>query len=86
MSVLKEINKRLNDLSPEKQGEVLDFISFLQQNIKPNLHSSSKSQKATRIRLALEKVIELNPFKDITDPVEWQRQIRNDKPLTGRMA
>ena len=33
---------------------------------------------------ALEKVRELNPFRDITDPVAWQREMREDVKLPGR--
>jgi len=33
---------------------------------------------------ALEKIRKLNPYRDITDPVEWQREIREDRPLPGR--
>ena len=30
MTLLEQIQMRLRDLPPEKQGEVLDFITFLQ--------------------------------------------------------
>lgn len=33
---------------------------------------------------ALEEVRKLNPYRDITDPVEWQREMREDRPLPGR--
>lgn len=33
---------------------------------------------------ALEAVRGLNPFRDIDDPVQWQREIRKDRPLPGR--
>jgi hypothetical protein len=32
---------------------------------------------------ALEKLAQRNPFRGI-DPVAWQREIRQDKPLRGR--
>lgn len=35
-------------------------------------------------RKALERLRELNPFRDIEDPVAWQREIRTDRPLPGR--
>ncbi|MBI3170740.1 MAG: DUF2281 domain-containing protein [Chloroflexi bacterium] len=84
MTLLEEIKNRLNDLSPEKQGEVLDFIAFLQQREKSN--PLSKSGKGERIKSALERVAELKLFKDILDPVEWQRQVRKDRPLVGRAS
>lgn len=33
---------------------------------------------------ALEKIRNLNPYGHITDPVAWQREIREDRPLPGR--
>jgi hypothetical protein len=33
---------------------------------------------------ALRQLRELGTFKEITDPVAWQREIRKDRPLPGR--
>lgn len=33
---------------------------------------------------AFEAMRKLNPFRDIEDPVAWQREIRKDRPLPGR--
>lgn len=33
---------------------------------------------------ALRKLRELGTFKEIADPVAWQREIRQDRPLPGR--
>ena len=33
---------------------------------------------------AFERLRELNPFRDIADPVAWQREIRTDRPLPDR--
>lgn len=33
---------------------------------------------------ALEEVRKLNPYRDITDPLAWQRELREDRPLPGR--
>jgi uncharacterized protein YfaS (alpha-2-macroglobulin family) len=33
---------------------------------------------------ALRKLRELGTFKEIADPVAWQREIRKDRPLPGR--
>ena len=37
-----------------------------------------------RREAALENVRKLNPYRDITDPVAWQRKFREDRPLPGR--
>jgi len=84
MTLLEEIQQRLNNLPLEKQSEVLDFITFLQQRSTLSGFTSATSEKAGRIKSALRKISELKLFKDITDPVEWQRQIRQDRPLPGR--
>ena len=33
---------------------------------------------------ALKELRKLGAFKEITDPVAWQREIRKDRPLPGR--
>ena len=33
---------------------------------------------------AFEALRKRNPFRDIEDPVAWQREIRKDRPLPGR--
>ena len=33
---------------------------------------------------ALRQLRKLGTFKEITDPVAWQREIRKDRPLPGR--
>src|SRR5256885_1752482 len=38
----------------------------------------ARSKKAAEI---LEKLSKLDPFRDIKDPVAWQREIREDRPL-----
>lgn len=43
------------------------------------------SPEAVQQRMeALERLRELNPFRTVTDPVAWQREIRQDRPLPGR--
>ncbi len=35
-------------------------------------------------REAFDALRAMDPFRDIPDPVEWQREIRKDRPLPGR--
>ncbi|HEY7767005.1 hypothetical protein [Longimicrobium sp.] len=47
----------------------------------------SPEQRATRIKEAvdaLRQLAEMGAFDHIEDPGEWQRQIREDRPLPGR--
>jgi hypothetical protein len=43
--------------------------------------SDSEIKKRSK---ALEQLRKLNPFREIADPVAWQREIRKDRPLPGR--
>jgi hypothetical protein len=36
------------------------------------------------MREALERLAARNAFAEIEDPVAWQREIREDRPLPGR--
>lgn len=49
----------------------------------PPLPESTPEQRA-RLVQALEAAAELDPYREIEDPVAWQREIRKDRPLPGR--
>jgi hypothetical protein len=38
-----------------------------------------------KMAAALEGLSQLNAFADIADPVAWQRDLRTDRPLPGRV-
>jgi hypothetical protein len=86
MTLMEQIQEQMKHLPPEKQGEVLDFVTFLQQKVNSAQSISADAERGKRIRAALEKLAELGTFADIADPVEWQKQIRKDRPLPGREA
>lgn len=48
--------------------------------------ASEESERPTRetALAALRQLQEMGTFKEITDPVAWQREIRKDRPLPGR--
>lgn len=33
---------------------------------------------------ALKDAVLLNPYRDVADPIAWQREVRNDRVLPGR--
>src|SRR4051794_5813840 len=37
-----------------------------------------------RRKAAMAEVGRLNPYRDIVDPLAWQKEIRKDRPLPGR--
>lgn len=44
----------------------------------------AEEERKRKIGEALDALVKLNPFRDIDDPVAWQREIRADRPLPGR--
>ncbi len=46
--------------------------------------ADSLSDRRRRMAEALEKLAAADAFSEIADPVEWQREIRKDRPLPGR--
>lgn len=43
-----------------------------------------REQQRKRLAAALERAAALNPFSTIADPVAWQQEQRQDRPLPGR--
>lgn len=82
MTLFEQIQNQVQQLPPEKQAEVLDFVTFLQQ--RTSILSSNAGQRKEKLRNALATLAELGTFADIGDPVEWQRQLRKDRTLPGR--
>ena len=46
--------------------------------------NSDVVERGRRMVEILEKLAAMNAFSEISDPVEWQREIRKDRPLPGR--
>lgn len=87
MTLLEQIHNQIQQLPFEKQTEVLDFAMFLQERAqKPLRVASSDTERTERLRKAFATLAEMKTFANIIDPVEWQRQIRQDRRLPGREA
>ncbi|HMX17924.1 MAG TPA: hypothetical protein PKC52_01580 [Anaerolineales bacterium] len=84
MTLMEQIEKQIRQLPLESQREVLDFVTFLQLRTRSTLPASMEVERGKRIKAALLNLAELKVFADIKDPVEWQKQIRADRPLPGR--
>ena len=82
MTLLEQIQKQLRTLPPEKQGEVLDFISFLK--MRASVPATPDEQRGVRIKASFHQLARRKTFSGITDPVAWQREIRRDRSLPGR--
>jgi len=83
---MEQIEKQIRQLPLESQREVLDFVTFLQLKAKSVPPVSIEAERGKRIKAAFLELAELKVFADIKDPVEWQRQVRKDRPLPGREA
>lgn len=44
----------------------------------------AESERQGRLLAVMEQIRTRNPFKDIADPVAWQRETREDVKLPGR--
>lgn len=47
---------------------------------------AQRQARLERLRATQAKLVQANPFRDITDPVRWQRELRDEEPrsLPGR--
>lgn len=61
---------------------VLMSVESLDEKPKRQKLTASPEMLAQRAT-ALEKIRQPNPYREIEDPVEWQSDIRQDRPLPG---
>ncbi len=54
--------------------------------VEPALEETAEeaAERGRQMAELLRELAKSNPFKDIADPVAWQREIRKDRPLPGR--
>jgi hypothetical protein len=45
---------------------------------------SERKERGPRMADALAKLVESGAFPEVEDPSEWQREIRQERPLPGR--
>ena len=46
--------------------------------------ADERAERGSRMRAALERLAERGGIQSIADPMEWQRQMREDRHLPGR--
>ena len=69
-------------LKPGRAHVLMTVESVLEKPQRQKLTATPET--IARRAAALEKLRKLNPYRDITDPVVWQREMREDRPLPGR--
>lgn len=81
MKLDQTIQEHVERLPAALQGEVLDYVLFLEQKNR-NLPGAT-GERRERLAAVLERLSALNPF-DNTDPLVWEREQRQDRQLPGR--
>lgn len=71
-------------LKPGRAHVLLTVESANEPGQPPRQTHTATPEMIARRAAALEEVRKLNPYRDITDPVAWQREAREDRPLPGR--
>lgn len=65
------------------RAHVLMTVESVEETPKRRKLTASPEMIARRA-VALEKIRKLNPYRDMIEPVAWQREMREDRPLPGR--
>ncbi|WP_416669428.1 hypothetical protein [Egbenema bharatensis] len=84
-SILQQLQHHAAALPPALQAELLNYAIYLEQKAQANpVPAMDSNQKRERLAAALAQAAALNPYGDVADPVAWQREQRQDRPLPGR--
>lgn len=83
-AILKEIQRHAAVLPLSSQAELLNYAVYLEQKAQGKTPPISTRERRERLAKALAQAAELNPFAEMTDPVAWQREQRQDRSLPGR--
>lgn len=84
-NLLQQLQQHASVLSPSLQAELLNYAIYLEQKAKARTAPpSTDPQRRQRLADALENAAALNPYREISDPVAWQREQREDRPLPER--
>ena len=92
MSTLDEIVAHAQRLPEDLRVETLRFIEFLETKSMaqskgastPATADEDKAERGRRVAAILKDLADLGAFSNVNDPVQWQRRIREDRPLPGR--
>ncbi|TAJ82651.1 MAG: DUF2281 domain-containing protein [Gallionellaceae bacterium] len=81
MKLDQAIQQHLEKLPLPLQGEVLDYVLYLEQ--KSGKPTTDDSERRKSLASALEKVAAMNPYSAV-DPASWVREQREERALPGR--
>jgi hypothetical protein len=83
-TILQQVQQHAATLPLALQAELLNYTIYLEQKARSSANAAARGQQRERLADALEQAAALNPFGDISDPVAWQCEQRQDRPLPGR--
>jgi len=81
MQLDQTIQQHVKKMPLTLQGEVLDFVLYLEQ--RTSQQPSAASTRRNALASALDKAVALNPYAGV-DPGAWVREQRNERTLPGR--
>ena len=74
MSLEQAIHEHVAKLSAQVQGEVLDYVLYLEQKTAQRL-AADQHQQRQRLAVAFEHLLAAAPFRDV-DAAAWKREQR----------
>lgn len=83
-TVLQQLQLCAVRLPLSAQAELLHYAMYLEQRSRDRVSAVSDQVRRDRLAAALAAAVVLNPFRDVADPVAWQREQRYDRGLPGR--
>ncbi len=86
MTTLEQLTQTVQRLPDQVQLEVLHYALYLSDR---SAGEDTPPPETTFVRRralgeALEAAARLNPFEEVSDPLAWQRETREDRALPGR--
>lgn len=82
-TILQQIQQHAAALPLASQAELLNYAVYLEQKAREKEPFTSTQVRRDRLAAALAQAAALNPFAAIADPIDWQREQRQDRSLTG---
>ena len=72
----------VDEVPPSVNGGTTDVLVTLLPHMPETLEE--KLERGARMKAALERIAARGGIQSIPDPVAWQREMREDRPLPGR--
>jgi len=82
--LLQQVQHHAAALPLPLQAELLNYVIYLEYKAQGHSQPIPAPERRERLAQAFAQAVALNPFAAIADPVAWQREQRQDRPLPGR--